>query len=288
MIEIPSFMEEDLRKKSRLYFRILKNRCTLCDHEGVIFNLNENTYHNCVCTLKYNNSKKYLYANLPLDYLEITLEELKKTYEALCVDAYLKILNNIKILINRGYNILFRRKNDRSWGITTAGTLFCKKAIDEGFGVFVVDSLSLFDTFFSFGDDKEQNKKKSQLFEFLNNVPVLMVDGFGTEGYKKDKNSFVFTKFQSVLSQRKALGKVTIICSDLQWFNIEKDYNDTLVRFLKNDMINFPIACNEDRNRGNMEDKLAKEIPELKEFLNKDKKLQTGRLKSDPKLDRLT
>jgi len=286
MIEIPDFMEEDLRKKARMYFKILKNRCKFCNHDGII--INGDFYKNCQCTIEFNNCKKYLYANFPLDYMNITLEDLKKTYELLCIDAYTKILNNLQIIINKGYNILFRKKNDKSWGITTAGTLFCKKAIDLGYGVFIVDSLSMFDTFFSFGDDKEQNKKKSKVFSFYNNVPVLMIDGFGTEGYKKDKNSFVFTKFLTVLNQRKALGKVTIICSNLQWFNIEKDYDISLVRFLKNEMLNFPISCIKDRNRGNMEDKLSKEIPELKNFFNRDKpKGIPGTLKSDPKLDKL-
>jgi len=90
------------------------------------------------------------------------------------------------------------------------------------------------------------------------------------------------------LNQRKALGKVTIICSNLQWFNIEKDYDISLVRFLKNEMLNFPISCIKDRNRGNMEDKLSKEIPELKNFFNRDKpKGIPGTLKSDSKLDKL-
>lgn len=240
-MEYPKTIRRDIIINGRNYLNKLRNACTKCKGTGIKI-LTEDTCEQCDCAKQFYLDKKYVDANISSDYFNITFDDLKKNFTHDCYNNYVKLYNSIEKLLAKGYSLMILKNTDQAWGISTTGNLLIKKLVDLNKKCLIIDSLKLFDCFFSFGNENEINSERTKQFNFYVNFPILMIDGVGTEGYRKEqKQGFIFQKFCNFLKRRKSNGRATILCSDLKMDDINDVYDKVLVKYFELDMLKFKI-----------------------------------------------
>lgn len=266
-MEIPKILQDDLNKKAKLFFKTMKRNCKQCHGKGYIEDEETVTFKDCPeCTERLLSFKKYLDSNIQADYLRIDLNQIANVYTKECFEGYTKLLENITRLFGK-YNIMFVRGGEEyTFGITTAGVLCIKKFIDANYSSIIVDIAALFDCFFNFNDDSETNIRRSRLLDYYSSVPVLMLDGLGSE-MNKDAHGYVYGKLAAFLNNRRQQNKFTIICADSTMENIERRYDTSIVSLLKT-YLTFQVKCNDDKKRATPVAKFDEEFPELKSVTN--------------------
>jgi hypothetical protein len=265
MNSIPSFKEQEMQERARSFLKRRISECQFCEGRGYILSKEKGLFKDCnECVGNFYVLKPFIMANIPIEYTKIELQDVEKTYESHCFENYLKLFEfKEKILSSTG--ILFYRASDHhSWGVTTAGILYLKNLIEGGRESSLVSASSFFDTFYTFGDDKESNKRKEVLLQFYNEVDVLLIDGLGEEFMKKEqRDSFIGNKFVSLLNSRKISGKFTILCSNLTIEEFSGRYGGIIHSFIKEAYLPFCISSRPGTKKKISVNILMKKVPEL-------------------------
>lgn len=240
LLSKPQFLHEILFKRMKMYLTTMRRSCKKCEGHGALFNPEDTTYIDCPdCVQIFNSQKRFLEASIPSEYMRLDMEELSSTYEADFFKKFQIILDKIQeILMKTG--IILHRANDNSFGVTTAGIFMLRRLIELKQDGFYIEVNDLFSNMFNFGNNEEINSKRSEIIEYLSNVPVLLIDGFGMEsGRKQYAEGFVYQKFCSFLANRCQTGKMTIICTDLKQDEFQKVYTGYVSATMKRYM--YPI-----------------------------------------------
>ena len=256
----PEILEDLIRRKLKLYRDKLVKHCTFCNGTGVE-ELNEETKLAILCKKcvgLFQATKKYIYANISVEHVEFTLENIAAIIDDQCIAAFREFRDAASQILHEG-NILIYRNNDfNSFGVSTMGSILMKFLVDRGVDICSVPSKELCDCFFNFSDDKERNDRLTKLIDYYASVPVLLIDDFGDEFVGKKANTFISEKFMQFFMKRKVNNKNIIFCSGMSKDAIMDKYKATgLGEMLRMNCMEFKVKCKSGKGKTSFEEKFV-------------------------------
>lgn len=271
-MNLPAFMKKNLDIYLKNYLKQKASNCKLCN--GTLIIEGDNDVKNCPdCIDKTVPHRTLIYANIGMDYLGIELNDIKQVFSQDCFEGITEIVGNIEDVIGKLNIFIHRNDDNHSYGTSTAGMLMIKELIRKGHECFVVSCSSLIDYFFGFGD-KTPDIQKKEMMDFIQFVPILLINDLAHEFKKHDGKDFLYMTFINFLGKRKLNGKMTILSTEMTMGEFEGDYSGSIVSHIKQHYLPFNVKCHTGKKKHSAEAKFkntfADKMPALMKYMKKE------------------
>ena len=180
-------------------------------------------------------------------YLQSNLKNIfeKENFETFSMDYYSKNIasgkkefspyDNVKSILSKTHEIINNFENDPGcaniliYGETGLGKTFltnciAKELLDGGHSVFYLSSNELFEDILA-GYIMNNNKSYSDLYNFIFNCELLIIDDLGTEL----TNNFVLSELFEIINKREIIDKSTLISTNLSIKQLRDRYSERIM-----------------------------------------------------------
>jgi DNA replication protein DnaC len=210
---------------------VTSNKCEfgLCDGYGVIVNKNS-TARNCECTLKKIQENRMKWANIPIEFKNLKVNEFEtEIYVKECDKEKARFVKKISV----EYVRKFKKIRESGKGLylysEVKGSGKTRMAISIGnalantykVSLFFTTTINLLDEIKNTFDNKntELNNNEKSILENIKNIEVLIVDDVGVE----KPTPWVNEIFYSILNERMINKKITIFTSNVNIEDLQLD-----------------------------------------------------------------
>jgi DNA replication protein DnaC len=169
--------------------------------------------------------------NIPFPYWDATLEVIREKDDLAARKTLSKYIKDIRRAMDIGYGMIIN--GEYGTGKTSAGVILLKylRRI-SGMGYFITAHEYIQDVF-----SKTMFDEITSVYERVRDVDLLLLDDLGKETSKLDsENDNVATMLVSLLKDRGAAGRSTIITSNLNLGELQKVYGKSFMEAVKDRM----------------------------------------------------
>lgn len=265
MIDAPEFLNKTIMIQLKSKLIGLRKNCSKCEGRGyIIIDPDRGNFKDCDgCIGKITKIEGYLRSNIKEDYIDIGLLDVKSTFTQEVYKRFGDLLDKIIKLSMKFSLAIYRYDDDFSYGTGTAASILLKKLVDEDYQCYSIEFSDFLDTLFNFGDDKERNIVRTRMFDYIQSIPNLMIDNFGSsENDKLIPGSFAYKKASNFLNIRKMHGRFTLISTDLSKQNFKDKFLGSITTLLEQNYLPFEIQCITGKHKHSALSKLGREDSE--------------------------